>query len=122
MSNLDTGLFGIVSAVALAVPVTVVVAAEYLSIEAAQHAVFPEADAFEPVVLSLSSTDRDAIATRAGRQPQHGTLRIYRALREGSPVGHVFVDEVIGRSELITYATGIDIHGTLRQVEVLAYR
>jgi hypothetical protein len=122
MSNFDTGLFGVVTAVALTIPATVVVAAEYLSIEAAQRAVFPEADAYEPVVLSLSSADREAILSRAGAQPGHGTLRVYRAYRQGESLGYVFVDEVIGRSELITYATGIDMHGALRQVEVLAYR
>jgi Na+-transporting NADH:ubiquinone oxidoreductase subunit NqrC len=34
----------------------------------------------------------------------------------------VFVDEVIGRQNLITYAVGIDPDGTLRNLEIMAYR
>jgi Na+-translocating ferredoxin:NAD+ oxidoreductase RnfG subunit len=34
----------------------------------------------------------------------------------------VFVDEVIGRQDLITYAIGIDAAGQLTAVEILAYR
>jgi Na+-translocating ferredoxin:NAD+ oxidoreductase RnfG subunit len=37
-------------------------------------------------------------------------------------LGHVFVDEVIGRQSLITYAVGIDANGALLNLEILAYR
>jgi hypothetical protein len=37
-------------------------------------------------------------------------------------LGHVFVDEVIGRQNLITYAVGIDVSGALRNLEIMAYR
>jgi hypothetical protein len=37
-------------------------------------------------------------------------------------LGHVFVDEVIGRQNLITYAVGIGSGGELRNLEILAYR
>ena len=37
-------------------------------------------------------------------------------------LGHVFVDEVIGRQSLITYAVGIDAGGALRNLEIMAYR
>ena len=34
----------------------------------------------------------------------------------------MFIDEVIGRQDFITYALGIDVAGKLSTVEVLAYR
>jgi hypothetical protein len=37
-------------------------------------------------------------------------------------VGHVFVDEVIGRQSLITYAVGVEPGGSLRNLEILSYR
>jgi hypothetical protein len=37
-------------------------------------------------------------------------------------LGHVFMDEVIGRQNLITYAVGIDADGALRNLEIMAYR
>ncbi len=105
-----------------AAPVQIVVATEYLSMESAQKALFPQADGFTEVVLSLSPTQREQVARLAGSQPLHRSLRIWKALRGGKPVGYVFVDEVIGREDFITYATGIDAAGHLGAVEVLAYR
>ena len=103
-------------------PVPAVIAADYLSVEAAQKAIFPEADAFRMVVLPQSADLLQAAALRAGPRPAHGTLRIWRATRGGEPVGHFFIDEVIGRQSLITYALGIDTAGALRTVEILSYR
>jgi hypothetical protein len=105
-----------------AMPVPMVVAADYLNIEAAQKAVFPEADAFQEVVLNQSPDQLQALLGRVGPQPPHGTIRIWKATRDGTLLGHVFVDEVIGRQNLITYAVGIDAGGTLRNLEIMAYR
>jgi Na+-transporting NADH:ubiquinone oxidoreductase subunit NqrC len=40
----------------------------------------------------------------------------------GAVVGHVLMDEVIGKHELITYAVGIGADGGVRGVEILDYR
>jgi Na+-translocating ferredoxin:NAD+ oxidoreductase RnfG subunit len=103
-------------------PAPIVVAADYLSVDAAQKAVFPEADAFQEVVVSPTPAELQAMLAQVGQQPPHGTIRIWKALRAGVPVGHFFVDEVIGRQNLITYAVGIDTAGTLRNLEIMAYR
>jgi Na+-translocating ferredoxin:NAD+ oxidoreductase RnfG subunit len=63
-----------------------------------------------------------ALLARAGPQPPHGTLRVWSAMCAGVLLGHVFVDEVIGRQSLITYAVGIDTDGALGNLEILAYR
>ena len=104
------------------VPIPAVIAADYLSVEAAQKAIFPEADAFRMIALPQSAELRQAVAARAGPQPVHGTLRIWQAVRGGEAVGSLFIDEVIGRQSLITYALGIDNGGALRTVEILSYR
>jgi H+/Na+-translocating ferredoxin:NAD+ oxidoreductase subunit G len=122
MADHDSSLFAIVPLAALAAWPTPVIAAEYLSIDAAQHAVFPYADTFERVVPTLTRSQRRSMAALAGPQPPHGTLMVWRALHAGTLLGHVFVDEVVGRAELITYAVGIDPNGTLTRIEVLAYR
>ena len=51
-----------------------------------------------------------------------GCLRAWRALQGDQLLGFVFVDEVIGKEDFITYAVGIDAHGRLAPPEVLAYR
>jgi Na+-translocating ferredoxin:NAD+ oxidoreductase RnfG subunit len=113
-------LSGLIGAALLTVPV--VVAADYLSIGAAQKAIYPEADAFQEIVLQLTPKQQQAVLARAGAQPPHGIIRVWSAIRNGVSLGHVMVDEVIGRQSLITYAVGIDASGELRNLEILAYR
>ena len=103
-------------------PIPVVVAAEYLTVDAAQKAIFPQADAFQEMVLPQTPEQLLALSARAGPQPLRGRIRIWRATRADAPLGHVFIDEVIGRQSLITYAVGIDTDGALRNLEILAYR
>src|SRR5213082_2585348 len=77
-------------------PVQLVVATEYLSVEGAQKALFPQADAFTEVVLPLSPAQRDEVARLAGPQPPHRSLRVFKAMRRGELAGYVFdhfVDE-----------------------------
>jgi hypothetical protein len=103
-------------------PVAIVVAADYLSLDAAQRAVYPDADAFQEVVVRQTPEQINALLALAGPQPSHGTIRIFKATRNGTALGHVFVDEVIGRENLITYAIGIDADGALRNLEIMSYR
>ena len=123
MSDLDPGLFGLVGIAALALlPATVTVAADYLSADAAQKAIFPEADAFIPVIPVLTLAQKETIAALAGPQPPHGSLYVWNAMRGTTTLGQVFFDEVVGRSDLISYAIGIDAAGTLRTIEIRSYR
>jgi hypothetical protein len=122
MPEADRGMFGIVGAAVLLMPATVVIAADYLTIDAAQKAIFPSADSFEPVVVAPSAEQKVTIRTLAGPQPPHGMLRIWKASQGGTALGYVLLDEVIGRSDLITYATGIGTDGALTAIEILSYR
>jgi hypothetical protein len=103
-------------------PAPAVVAADYLSVDAAQKLIFPQADAFQEILVPQTPAQIQAILALAGPQPPHGVIRIWSASRAGVPLGHVFVDEVIGRQSLITYAVGIDTQGALRNLEILSYR
>jgi hypothetical protein len=103
-------------------PVPIVVAADYLDIGAAQKAIYPQADAFQEIALQQSPAQLQAILAQAGAQPAHGTIRIWSASSQGKLLGHVFVDEVIGRQSLITYALGIDADGSIGDLEIMSYR
>jgi hypothetical protein len=124
MIDPDRGSLGWAMALAAltAAPVQIVIATEYLSVEGAQRALFPQADLFSELVLSLNAAQREQVATLAGRQPPHRSLRVWKAMRGGELAGYLFVDEVIGRDDFITYAAGIDAAGHLGALEVLAYR
>ena len=112
---------GFVSLLAIAAP-SAVIAAEYLSVEQAQQRAFPGAERFEAVALKPTAAQVAAVTARAGPQPRRGHLVVYRALRGGETLGHLVVDEVIGRQEFITYAVAIDRDGRLGTPEILAYR
>jgi len=77
-------------------------ATRYLTLEQAQRALFPQADAFSPVSIPGASA--------------------WAAKRAGVLQGHVLVDEVIGRHERITYALGVGADGAIRGVEIMDYR
>ena len=116
------GWVGALTGLAAGAHVQVVVAAEYLSVEGAQRALFPQADRFTEVVLALSAAQQTRVAALAGPQPPHRSLRAWRALHGDQLLGFVFIDEVIGKEDFITYAVGIDPQGRLSAPEVLAYR
>ena len=82
----------------LAISVPAAHATVYLSVEQAQQAIFPGAK-FSPLDIARRE-------------------RVWRA----SPGGWFFLDEVLGKHELITYAVGINPQGRVRGVEILAYR
>jgi Na+-transporting NADH:ubiquinone oxidoreductase subunit NqrC len=87
--------------VALACAAAPAQATQYLTVEQAQRALFPEASAFTPAAQ---------------------VKRAWAASRARTVIGHVMVDDVIGKHELITYAVGIGSDGAVRGVEILDYR
>ena len=114
--------------VVLAASVLVVAAAptgafavDYLSAEQAAKLMFPDADAFEARTFTLDAAqlrllDAQGVRARSAAWP----VRV--AKRGDTTLGFVITDEVIGKVELIGYAVGIAIDGTVRQVEILSYR
>jgi hypothetical protein len=120
--NRDWPIVAAAGLAAVAAPAQIVVAAEYLSVEQAQKSFFPAADHFDEVVLALNPAQKHQVASLAGPQPPHRSLRSWKAFKDGDLLGYVFVDEVVGRQDFITYAAGIDTAGRLGTLEVLAYR
>jgi len=89
-------------------------ATQYLTVEQAQRAAFPEATAFEPVQTRFDAT---MIGAPAGWSPH-----IWQARRGDTTLGWFFADAVIGKSELINYSLGVDTRGAVIALEVLEYR
>ena len=59
----------------LAPVVQVAVAADYMSIDAAQRGLFAQADRFDEIVLALSPAQKASVTDLAGPQPPHRSLR-----------------------------------------------
>ena len=102
-------------AVAAAPYAQVVHAAQYMTIEQAQRAAFPDATEFRatPVDAAVSTP----LAATPGWSP-----KAWQASAGTQAIGWLLVDQVIGKSELITYAVALDSHGTVRSIEILDYR
>lgn len=97
-------------------------AIEYLTVEAAQKLMFPDANRFALVDPQLTPEQWHAIDARSHATSQARQFLVFRAERGGKALGSLYVDEVIGKSELITYAVAIGVDHKVKQVEILAYR
>jgi len=122
MNDSRTALTSAVICVLATAPFQHASAAIYASAEEAQREMFPDATSFEAVALNLSEAQLQEVARAAGPQAGHGALQVWTARQGAEVLGHVFVDEVIGREDFITYAVGIRADGRLLPVRVLEYR
>ena len=107
--------------IALAAVAPQCIAAQYMSVEQARVLIFPFADEFvvRPVQLTPEQMHEiDKLSGVPGRTPQQ---QAWQALSKGTMIGWFFVDQVIGKHELITYALGINADGSVRQVEIIEY-
>lgn len=113
--------YKVLPAAVVAIAPTPAAATVYLTISAAQQALFPGAR-FVEHPLSLSDAQRKAIA-RAAQAPGYDKVQRVWEVRSGSGrVGWFIVDRVIGKHEFITYAVALAADGTVRGVEILDYR
>ena len=87
---------------------------QYLTVEQAQRAAFPDATSFTATAPAFDAT---AFGAAVGGSP-----RIWRVRAGDRDLGWFFEDAVIGKSELITYALAIDVQGAVISLEVLEYR
>jgi Na+-translocating ferredoxin:NAD+ oxidoreductase RnfG subunit len=96
-------------------------AAKYMSVEQARALVFPMADEYVAKAVQLTPEQMREIDKASGVAGRTAQQPVWQALAKGKPVGWFFVDQVIGKHELITYALGINPDGTVRQVEIIEY-
>jgi Na+-translocating ferredoxin:NAD+ oxidoreductase RnfG subunit len=109
------------SALAAAAAPTSAFAVDYLSAEQAARLMFPEADAFEARPLTLDAAQLQQLDAQ-GVRGRSANWAVHAARRGGATLGFVVTDEVIGKFELISYAVGIALDGTVKQIEILSYR
>jgi Na+-translocating ferredoxin:NAD+ oxidoreductase RnfG subunit len=96
-------------------------AIDYMTAEQAAKSIFPAADNFDLGAFKLDSAEMQRLAS-VGIQSRSVDWSFRIASHAGTALGYVVVDEVIGKFELITYAVGIALDGSVIQIEVLSYR
>jgi Na+-translocating ferredoxin:NAD+ oxidoreductase RnfG subunit len=88
----------------------------YMSVEQAQQLMF-KGQELTALPVTLSAADIAAIEADSGVKVFAGGLRAWKADN-----GYFFVDAVIGKHELITYAVALSSEGKVLQTEILEYR
>lgn len=97
-------------------------ATDYLSVEAAQQVMFAQADQFIAQPLPLDDDKKQAITALSGVRVRSDEQPVWRVFQASEQIGWFYVDNVIGKHELITYALATDMDGKVLSIEVLSYR
>lgn len=92
-------------------------AATYFSVEQAQQAMLP-GQRVSALAVTLTPAQVLAVQRASGVRVREPVLRLWRAAN-GS---WFYVDRVLGKHEMITYALTIDGNGAVSGVEILDYR
>ena len=92
-------------------------AERYLSVEAAQAAMFP-GERLTPEPVKLTAEQMRAIEKTSGVRVRVSEVKAWRAEKGGVFI----VDEVLGKHDYITWALGLNAGGSVKQVEILEYR
>jgi Na+-translocating ferredoxin:NAD+ oxidoreductase RnfG subunit len=93
-------------------------AVTYLTIEQVQKALFPGGE-LKPVAITLSPAQRKTIAKVSGVRVREAILRVWCDAVSG---GWLFVDEVVGKHEFITYAVALTRDGAVTGIEIMDFR
>ncbi len=106
----------------IALPISALVApstfaVQYLTVDQAQKAIFP-GKTFTAAPVKLTLTQRKSIERGSGVRVLRGEQQVWRV----SGGGWFIVDEVVGKHEFITYAVGLNMDGSVKQIEVMDYR
>ncbi len=97
-------------------------AVQYLTLEQAQQALFPEAAQFARADVLMTQEVQLQIETSSGVRVRNTTQQVWRAEAGAKTLGWFVLDEVIGKHEFITYAVALLPDGTVKGIDILDYR
>lgn len=97
-------------------------ATEYLTVEQAMQASFPQADRFQPMPSTLTKAQIQAIEKRSGVRVRSDRVLLTSAWNKQLLLGYFFVDQVLGKHEYITFSLALDAKLSVQLIEILSYR
>ena len=95
---------------------------QYLTTEAAQKLLFPEASQFVAHPVKLDAAQKSIVEKAAKVRMRFPEQPVWQVMANGQPAGWFVLDEVYGKHEFITYAVALDASGAVRGIEILDYR
>jgi Na+-transporting NADH:ubiquinone oxidoreductase subunit C len=97
-------------------------AEKFFTHEQAQKLVFPDADRFVKKVHRFSDAEKKTIEKSTSQKVKNAAQMFWIAYKGETPIGVLVLDGVIGKHELIDYVVGLEMDGSVRQIEILVYR
>jgi len=94
----------------------------YLTKEQAFELAFPGADHIDKDKKWLTDEQRNRIGELSMHTISENRMTWYVGIKDGKPMGYLFIDNVIGKSFPITFMVVLNVDGTVRDVEVMVYR
>ncbi len=121
MSRSGASWFTILPAAAIAMTAAPVSATVYLTIQAAQQAMFPGAS-FVSHDLAFTPEQWKIIAKASGVGSFEKVQHVWDVRSGSGRIGWFIVDRVLGKHETITYTVALTPDGAVKRVEILEYR
>lgn len=94
----------------------------YLTNEQALKMALPEADLVEKKVAIVTEKQKKKIQTLLPAKRISRTYRYHTGTKNGKITGYAKIDNVIGKSQPITFMVVLNPDGSIKMVEILAYR
>ena len=94
----------------------------YLRESDAPHAMFPASTGSTRQLLELSDAERAALGKALGRRIEAKSYPYLEVRTERQVLGVIFLLDVIGQSQPITFAVAVRGDGTVEDVRVMVYR
>lgn len=117
--------YGWIMVPALIVPASIsspAYAVQYLTLEQAQRAQFPEAVEFVRADMLLSPEIKQQIEKASGVRVRNPVQQMWKAGAGGKTLGWLVLDEVIGKHEFISYVVALMPDGSVKGIDILDYR
>lgn len=93
---------------------TALYAENFMTLEEAQQRIFPDAQ-LTPADFTLSPADVARLRSESGTAVLRPQVRMWSV----SGGGWLFLDQVLGRDDRVTYVVGLDATGSIKAIEVL---
>jgi len=94
----------------------------YLTVDQALANAFPGDVTVERKVVWITEAQAAQVEARAGSPLPRRVVKAYLGRRGGAIVGYAFVDDVIGKTEPITYMATIAPDATVARLDLLVFR
>jgi len=94
----------------------------YLTVDQALVNAFPGDVTVERKVVWITEAQAAQVEQRAGSPLPRRVVKAYLGRRGGEVVGYAFVDDVIGKTEPITYMVTISPDATVERLDLLVFR